>query len=481
MMPQAGTRVSLYFKGAEESSAIAVNCIRSGDGCTGANYRNKTLTTEHGMQLRLCECDMGVVTLSNEVKLDNLRGIHLKAGGKLNITASGDVSLEAPQVTIHGEKGVEAYEGPVIEIDEGVFDVDVRAKVVLSSGEGGVGDVDYRGAEKTYFLAWDSENLSDDSFRYRDAPEDGHYDWGGLIGNVTGGIAVGVGVGLCAYIGVGALAASSVKVASLMGTVDVTASSIGVSTAVMATGYTMSLAISDVMSGRVSSTEDYIRKALAGSVVGFLAGASPLARAGMGAGGSMAVGALEGAAGSAASQWIINGAIKLDQVIMDGAFSGLVELGMWNWRNAVKGTGQLGEDFIEIFAPDGKKYVDFDYLPGGEGFQISRRLTADEMTHLTREYGVEFAQVYHLGPGKNGGGGYYVLYSGDFKSVSIAPSMGADAILINHTHPRGSAYPSPQDMDLLKHLQELRSPQKTSEIIPIGKDGTVFFTQDGLK
>jgi len=369
----------------------------------------------------------------------------------------------------------------VIEIDEDVFDVDVRAKVVLSSGEGGVGDVDYRGAEKTYFLAWDSENLSDDSFRYRDAPEDGHYDWGGLIGNVTGGIAVGVGVGLCAYIGVGALAASSVKVASLMGTVDVTASSIGVSTAAMATGYTMSLAISDVMSGRVSSTEDYIRKALAGSVVGFLAGASPLARAGMGAGGSMAVGALEGAAGSAASQWIINGAIKLDQVIMDGAFSGLVELGMWNWRNAVKGTGQLGEDFIEIFAPDGKKYVDFDYLPGGEGFQISRRLTADEMTHLTREYGVEFAQVYHLGPGKNGGGGYYVLYSGDFKSVSIAPSMGADAILINHTHPRGSAYPSPQDMDLLKHLQELRSPQKTSEIIPIGKDGTVFFTQDGLK
>jgi len=369
MMPQAGTRVSLYFKGAEESSAIAVNCIRSGDGCTGANYRNKTLTTEHGMQLRLCECDMGVVTLSNEVKLDNLRGIHLKAGGKLNITATGDVSLEAPRVTIHGEKGVEAYEGPVIEIDEGVFDVDVRAKVVLSSGEGGVGDVDYRGAEKTYFLAWESENLSDDSFRYRDAPEDGHYDWGGLIGNVTGGIAVGVGVGLCAYIGVGALAASSVKVASLMGTVDVTASSIGVSTAAMATGYTMSLAISDVMSGRVSSTEDYIRKALAGSVVGFLAGASPLARAGMGAGGSMAVGALEGAAGSAASQWIINGAIKLDQVIMDGAFSGLVELGMWNWRNAVKEAGNSLELSTRFLNKNDPLWKNADNIKPIDGYQ----------------------------------------------------------------------------------------------------------------
>ena len=63
------------------------------------------MTPEHGMQLHLCERDMGVVTLSNEVKLDNLRGIHLKAGGNLNITATGDVSLGDPQITIHGEKG----------------------------------------------------------------------------------------------------------------------------------------------------------------------------------------------------------------------------------------------------------------------------------------------------------------------------------------------------------------------------------------
>ena len=63
MMPQVGTCVSLYFKGDEEDSAVAVNCIRSGTGCEGADYRDKSLTTEHGMQLRLCQCDMGVVTL----------------------------------------------------------------------------------------------------------------------------------------------------------------------------------------------------------------------------------------------------------------------------------------------------------------------------------------------------------------------------------------------------------------------------------
>ena len=32
MMPQKGPRVSLYFKGDEETDAIAVNCIRSGEG-----------------------------------------------------------------------------------------------------------------------------------------------------------------------------------------------------------------------------------------------------------------------------------------------------------------------------------------------------------------------------------------------------------------------------------------------------------------
>lgn len=291
------------------------------------------------MQLRLCECEMGVVTLSNEVKLDNLRGVNLSASGNLNITAAGNVSIAAPRITIYGEDGVEAYEGPAIEIDEGVFDVDVRAKVVLSSGGSGVGDVDYRGAEKTYFLAWDSENLSADSFRYRDIPEDGYYNWGGLVRNVTGGIMVGILAGVCVYTGVGAVASNSVKVAAAMTKAGVTAGSVGATTAAVATGYTVSLAISDVMSGRVSSRQDYVKKALAGSVVGFLAGASALARAGMGAGGNMAVGALEGAAGSAASQGIIDGEIQLDQVIMDGTFSGVVELGMWGWRSAVKGTG----------------------------------------------------------------------------------------------------------------------------------------------
>lgn len=144
-------------------------------------------------------------------------------------------------------------------------------------------------------------------------------------------------------------------------------------------------------------------------------------------------------------------------------------------------TGQLREDFFEIYTPDGKKYVDLKKLPGKDGFQIPRRLTTEEKTYLTEEYEVEFAQVYNLGPGKNGGGGYYTLYSGDISSVSIAPSLSPDAILINHTHPGGTAWPSSQDMNLLEELKRLGSPQNVSEIIPIGKENTVHFDVNGLR
>ena len=70
LMPQVGTRVSLYFKGEEETDAITVNCIRSGDGCAEEDYRDKSLTTEHGMQLRLNQGDMGIVSLKEKLLLD---------------------------------------------------------------------------------------------------------------------------------------------------------------------------------------------------------------------------------------------------------------------------------------------------------------------------------------------------------------------------------------------------------------------------
>lgn len=93
MMPQKGTRVSLYFKGDEETDAIAVNCIRSGAGCAGADYRDKSLITEQGMELRLHRGDMGVVSVKEKVLLDDLEGIRIGGSGGLHILAAGEVKI----------------------------------------------------------------------------------------------------------------------------------------------------------------------------------------------------------------------------------------------------------------------------------------------------------------------------------------------------------------------------------------------------
>ena len=128
--------------------------------------------------------------------------------------------------------------------------------------------------------------------------------------------------------------------------------------------------------------------------------------------------------------------------------------------------------------PDGRQVTDVTNLPGSDGIKISRRLTTEEMTFLTQEYGVEFAQVYKYGNGINGGGGQYYLYSGTINTVTVP--VRNDIMLINHTHPSGSPYPSCKDMKLLQKYQQFGSPQLSSEIIPIGKDN-VRFNVNGLK
>ena len=139
---------------------------------------------------------------------------------------------------------------------------------------------------------------------------------------------------------------------------------------------------------------------------------------------------------------------------------------------------ELAEQVIIRYMRNGDKNTDFDKLPGSKGIQVPKRLSDREMIFLTEEYGVEFAQVYKYGPGKNGRGGKYYVYSGTINSV-IVP-LGKDIMLINHTHPGGTASPSPEDLELLISYSLTGSPQKTSAIIPIGKS-TIKFTSKGLK
>ena len=148
-------------------------------------------------------------------------------------------------------------------------------------------------------------------------------------------------------------------------------------------------------------------------------------------------------------------------------------------RGSVVGRGKLNEDVFIRYMPDGKQVTDFSRLPGEAGMAIPRRLSVEEMIYLTQEYGIEFAQIYQRGSGLNGRGGKYFIYSGDASSV-IVP-VNKDVILINHTHPSGTAYPSSKDKNLLQLLERSGSPQRTSEIIPIGNTKTIRFGKDGIK
>ena len=138
----------------------------------------------------------------------------------------------------------------------------------------------------------------------------------------------------------------------------------------------------------------------------------------------------------------------------------------------------LGEDVYDRTMPNGEKNIDFKNLPGEKGYKIKRRLTDKQMEFLTSEYGVEFAQVYKLGYGKNGGGGQYYIFSGTVNSV-IVP-VGKDFMLINHTHPCGTARPSNVDIKLMALYAAHGSPQRTSCIIPVGKT-TIKFTSEGKR
>lgn len=138
----------------------------------------------------------------------------------------------------------------------------------------------------------------------------------------------------------------------------------------------------------------------------------------------------------------------------------------------------LGEETYERIMPNGDKNIDFLKLPGAKGIHVNKRLSDKQMMFLTNEYGIEFAQVYERGPGKNGRGGKYKIYSGTVNSVTIP--VNSNTILINHTHPNGTAFPSDKDKKLMALIKQAGSPQKTSSIIPAGGK-TVKFTSKGLK
>ena len=329
LMPQVGTRVSLYFKGEEETDAIAVNCIRSGSGCAEADYRDKSLTTEHGMQLRLNQEDMGVVSLKEKLLLDDMEGIRIAGSGSLHILAAGEVKIAASEVRVAGTGGVLLYEGTAEADQEGNIVVAPQGKIELSA-EDGERAIHNRGKEVTYYLAWEHEDLSHPSNRYRDAPQQKDYDWMKLGTHVAAGLMIAGGIA--------ALAAGGVL---LLGGAAATAIKIGMTVFLAGSLYVGEQALADIRSGRVSDLDQYTRKAVVGSVVGFLTGASGLLMAEASLLGVLALGFGEGLVGSIVTQKLLNedGEIDWGVAIAEAGFSAVTAGFAWKEGRSVRGVG----------------------------------------------------------------------------------------------------------------------------------------------
>ena len=112
LMPSKGSRVSLYFKNGDESSATAVNCIRQeGEGAEN-EYRKRSLRTEHQKELKLYPDRMGVISPEAHVLLDDLEGLSVRGKKSLKILSAGKVFVSRQTVTLNTGKGkLSVYHG----------------------------------------------------------------------------------------------------------------------------------------------------------------------------------------------------------------------------------------------------------------------------------------------------------------------------------------------------------------------------------
>ena len=280
------------------------------------------------MQLRLNQGDMGVVSLKEKL-LDDMEGIRIAGSGALHILTAGEVKIAGSEVCVTGTGGVLFYEGTAEADREGNIVAAPQGKIELSV-EDGERAIHNRGKEVTYYLAWEHEDLSHPSNRYRDAPQQKDYDWMKIGTHVAAGLMVAGGIVVLAAGGVLLLGAAAATAAKMAMTVFLAGSlSVG------------EQALSDIRSGRVSDLDQYMRKALAGSVVGFLTGASGLLMAEASLGGVLALGFGEGLVGSIVTQKRLNedGESDWGVAIAEHGFSEVTAGVAWKGQRSVRGVG----------------------------------------------------------------------------------------------------------------------------------------------
>ena len=269
------------------------------------------------------------------------------------------------------------------------------------------------------------------------------------------------------------------------GNVSAGSAAASVGGAVFLTGslYVAEQAVSDAVSGRLGDTEKYVRKALAGSVVGFLTGASGLMMQGASLGKVLSLGFGEGFLGSTAEQGLLNedGEINWALAIGDGMFSAVMAGLVWkhNTCNGDIGNENKGEDsYTEaIIISSSDEVVDFYGRPVSQRTKsILKKFQNAKAVEVVNDRGQKSiilvienikkrdVKVSDLGKlqgvtGKEyalfrGPNGQRVLIQGDPININIPYKYtGKGWKWSGHSHPY-SARPSGDDRQALKHFEQ---------------------------
>jgi hypothetical protein len=258
LMPKLGSEVSLYFSDPGEGSAKAINCVRAESSLSSPGFADtakKSLTSEHGKIVRLWPNRFGMESTASDGPLRFMffddSGVTVETAHAITILGDGAVTLEAPVIDLTSPTQVGVHYTAGQDIDESIgtpTSMTVYQGGIMASAESGL-----------------SVNVGHDVRTYDyfdDAPEEGSFDWGGLLSNVVAGLAV---------------VACVVAVAAVtLATAGVAAAVIGpilISGAIAGAGAVAAMGVADYQRGNVSSAEDYMREAFIGTVVGLVTGA----------------------------------------------------------------------------------------------------------------------------------------------------------------------------------------------------------------
>lgn len=121
LMPQHGTKASLYFASANDASAIATDSPRTNSPFTKPNGNNaapsheslspsqaapmsnpdhKQLSTEHGKQINVTPSEISFLTGALSLMMDDAEGLSFDSDAKIQISAEQEIELLSKKITI---------------------------------------------------------------------------------------------------------------------------------------------------------------------------------------------------------------------------------------------------------------------------------------------------------------------------------------------------------------------------------------------